>query len=139
MREGGRDEKKFLVFLVLAGIMFLTLQTPEQTHAVSSEAQVLLLQFIDAPWIRNMVTLRRVLHAPLYFVLGVAAAIWQNKWYKAAGICAFAALADETLKIFLPTREFGKEDLLFDAIGFMTGILFMFVLRYVRERSKVKR
>ena len=124
--------KRVAFVVVIIAILILTLQTPEQSQAVSSAIQKIILRFVDYPWIRNMQTFRTVLHAPLYFLLGLAVGAWRKKWWHAAIICSLIALADETLKIFLPTREFGALDLLFDAVGFMIAIGIVSWVRKIR-------
>ncbi len=51
------------------------------------------------------------------------------------GICAIVAIADEMLKIFLPTREFGAVDLIFDTVGFLLGIAIVFFIKMLFKNS----
>ena len=88
-------------------------------------------------WTMDMHWFRTLLHLPLYFLLGCVAGYSVRIFWKAVGICGAAALADETLKIFLPTREFQAIDLGFDAIGFLIGIGIVFLLRRLRQSHKV--
>ncbi|MEE3486973.1 MAG: VanZ family protein [Bulleidia sp.] len=121
------------VILVLASILILTLQSPVSSQGVSKFVQSIVLHIIDMPWTRDMKMFRTVLHAPLYFLLGLAVGAWREKWWHAAIICVMIALADETLKIFLPTREFGALDLIFDAVGFLIGIGIVWLVRKVKS------
>ena len=44
--------------------------------------------------------------------------------------CGFGAL-DETIKIFLPTREFGAVDLVKDCIGVWVGLAIVYLVSYL--------
>ncbi len=92
------------------------------SQRVFAFVQSIVLSVVDAPWARNMKMFRTILHAPLYFFLGLSVAFYVRRFWKSVGICSLVAVMDETLKIFLPTREFGALDLLFDAVGFLIGI-----------------
>ncbi len=85
---------------------------------------------VDLHWFRTL------LHVPLYFALGMMAYFTFPRFWLSSMICTIVALADETLKIFLPTREFEVRDLGFDIIGFLLGIAMMFVLRVLVNKIR---
>ncbi len=55
-------------------------------------------------------------------MLGIVAAFSFRRMCVYIGVCSIIAMADETLKFFLPTREFEARDIILDAIGFLVGI-----------------
>ncbi len=125
------------IIIVFALIGFLTLQSPEDTLRLSYGMQnIFLALFPNASgrWAFDMHWFRTLLHLPLYFLLGGIVSFAVPKFWKAAGICFAVALADETLKIFLPTREFGATDLAFDAIGFLLGIGIVTLCRVIKKK-----
>ena len=138
-----------LAALVLLTIFALTLQTPSQTMAESSRVQEWLIEFFErmghAPaWIYDMHEVRSRAHIPEYFALAAALFIALRSSAARPGVCAalsflissLTGLLDETLKIFLPTREFDARDLLFDVIGSFAAAVFMFTLVSLFRRRK---
>ena len=123
------NKKNIPIIIILSAILILTLQSPAGSQGVSSFVQSIVLRIVDMPWIHNMKLFRTVLHAPLYLLLGLALAILEKKFWKSIGIGFLIALADETLKIFLPTREFGALDLAFDAVGLIIGVGLVWLVR----------
>ncbi len=108
-----------LVLLCVAGIIYLTCQTPEQTWAITTWAQrslnVIGIQVASKP-------LRHYIHYVMYFVLGIALFIWKDDWWMV--LVGFGiGLLDESLKILLPTREFDWTDLLRDFAGIILAFL----------------
>jgi VanZ family protein len=121
-------------------IAVLTLQSPEATLRLSGGMQRFaknMLPDASSRWTIDMHWFRTLLHLPLYFLLGCAVGYSVRGFWQAAGICSVIALADETLKIFLPTREFQAIDLGFDAIGFLMGIGIVFLLRSFSKGIKL--
>lgn len=129
--------KRFwLIIFVLAIIAFLTFQSHEETLRLSYGMQYyfkLIIPNASGRWTVDMHWFRTLLHVPLYFVLGISAGFCIKNSWKAIGICSLVALSDETLKIFLPTREFQAIDLGFDAIGFLMGIVVVLLLRQIKR------
>ena len=138
-----------LAALVLLTIFALTLQTPSQTMAESSRVQEWLIEFFErmghAPaWIYDMHEVRSRAHIPEYFAL--AAALFLALRSSTARLRLSAALSfiissltgllDETLKIFLPTREFDGRDFLFDVLGSFAAAALMFTLVSLFKKEK---
>lgn len=136
-----KNVKRLLpVIIMLILIAFLTLQSPEETLSLSGGMQRFLKAlFPDATgrWTIDMHWFRTLLHLPLYFLLGIVVCLKVPKFWRAVGICSIVALADEIFKIFLPTREFGALDLIFDAIGFLAGISLVMIIRWIRRKRLV--
>ena len=134
--------KIILLIVVLLLILYLTLQSPEQTWALTNAVQSFLLHLFPegtAPnWITDGKLLRHAAHIPEYFLLGLAlCAVFANKKHGLLLALLFgllAGLADETLKIFLPTREFSLNDLIFDAIGIALANALWIVVRYAKTK-----
>ena len=113
------------------------MQSPEETIRLSTEMQDFWKNlFPDASgrWTIDMYWFRSLLHLPLYFLLGAVVGFAIHNFWIATGICCLAAFADETLKIFLPTREFQAMDIGFDVVGFMLGIGIISLLRLLKAR-----
>ncbi len=128
--------------IVFALIAFLTLQSPDDTLSLSGGMQRLgkaLFPNATGRWAIDMHWFRTIMHLPLYFVLGCAVEYAVLRFWKAIGICFVIALADETLKIYLPTREFQAIDLVFDAIGILIGIGVVLLFRWLRQKCRVNR
>ena len=126
--------KILLLLFALLLILFLTLQTPEQTWSLTRAVQSFLLRLFPdgrAPaWITDGQQLRHAAHIPEYFLLGLAlCSVLKDRKHGlllAVFFGVLIGLADETLKIFLPTREFSLPDLAFDALGVsLAAVLFM--------------
>ena len=117
--------KIILLIGVLLLIMYLTLQTPKQTWALTYKAQNFILRLFPdgtAPkWISDGKQFRHFAHIPEYFLLGlVLCSVFsdhRNGLLLALALGLLIGLCDECLKIALPTREFSLSDFTFDAIG----------------------
>ena len=122
--------KILLLLFALLLILFLTLQTPEQTWSLTRAVQSFLLRMFPdgrAPaWITDGQQLRHAAHIPEYFLLGlVLCSIFSDQNHGFLLALAFGiliGLCDECLKIALPTREFSLSDLAFDAIGLALAV-----------------
>ncbi len=118
-----------LLVIVLL-ILYLTLQTPEQTWALTHAIQNFLLRLFPdgtAPnWITDGKLLRHAAHIPEYFLLGLALCVVfadkKNSLLLTLTLGLLIGLCDESLKILLPTREFSLPDLTLDAIGIATAV-----------------
>ncbi len=112
--------------------MFLTTQSREDTLRLSGATREYFKSLIPdstSRWTYDMHWFRTLMHLPLYFLLGTITYFSLHNILKSAGICLIISLMDETVKIFLPTREFGTVDVFFDIIGFTVGILVVFLIR----------
>ena len=119
--------KKLLPFLIVFLILFLTLQSPQETTRLSGAVQ---------KWLKSIginiqsVTLRHLAHIPLYLILGITLAIaFRSRFIFIPAI--LIALGDELLKVLLPTREFDLLDLTLDIASMALGIL---LVRLVQNR-----
>ncbi len=126
--------KRFIPGLfVLAIIIYLTCQSPEDTWRVSSGLRDFFMKILPnayGRWTTDMHWFRSLLHLPMYFVLGAFVQISIATYKKSVLICSCISLVDETLKVFLPTREFEIRDLGFDAVGYIIGILIVALFSY---------
>lgn len=123
-----------LGFIVI--ILFLTFQSQENTTYFSDLVQNIcrnVLSDTSSRWATDRHWFRTLFHLPLYFILGVLACKSVQNIYVAIGICGFIGITDETIKIFLPTREFGGIDLIFDALGFMSGIGVVYIFSLLKR------
>ena len=134
--------KIVLLIAVLLLILYLTLQSPEQTWALTHAVQSFLLRLFQdgtAPnWITDGKLLRHAAHIPEFFLLGLAlCAVFtphKHGLWLAIAIGLLISLCDETLKNFLPTREFSIRDLAFDAIGIVLAAALWEAVRYAKMK-----
>ena len=129
--------KKFiavlLVIIVFSAVLFLTFQGPEETTSLSEKVRI---------WIGykgNPVQFRSDVHLVEYFIVGVAAIVlaWTMGWRLWVGAiiaCGFGLL-DETIKIFLPTREFGVVDLIKDFIGIAIALGILTLIKHATDKK----
>lgn len=122
-----------LVVGALAGIIGLTLQSPQGSMALSGWFRDLLLGLVPegskaARWIAANAW--RLGHIPEYFLLGCAmypalkvTVPSQRNVYWAFAACLLVSLADQTLKALIPVRHFDLLDLPMDLLGYGAGIL----------------
>lgn len=80
---------------------------------------------------------RSDVHLVEYFVVGLVVILyfktmgWKT-WLGAIFACIIG-LAEETLKIFLPTREFGYVDLIKDLVGIGVALLIVVIISKIRR------
>lgn len=109
-----------LIFLVLGCVVFLTLQGPEETIALSERVR---------QWIGYQgpsAAFRSDVHLVEYFIVGLviigsARMLGWKRWVAVLFACAFGLL-DEGIKVLLPTREFGMVDLVKDFFGVFAAL-----------------
>ena len=109
-----------LTALVIGAVLFLTLQGPEETTALSESVR---------KWIGYQgsgAAFRSDVHLIEYFivglaVIGLARILGWKLWTGVLFACAFGLL-DEGIKILLPTREFGMVDLVKDFFGVFAAL-----------------
>lgn len=112
-----------VLLAVVCGVLFLTFQGPHETVSLSETVRMWIAKM---GYSRGPLEFRSDFHLIEYFILGVVIAVFckEMKWKPwTAGItgCCFG-LAEETIKIFLPTREFGGIDLIKDFIGVWVAV-----------------
>jgi VanZ family protein len=138
--------KRILIFLLLACMLFLTFQSPEGTVRLSRSLQSFMMRLLGVEltdsspprWAVDMPWFRTLLHLPEYFVLGLAVGLYgrgrRRALWTAAAFCAAFALLDESIKLLLPTREFGALDLCFDILASLAAVALVYAL--ARPRAK---
>ena len=133
--------KKFfasaLLILVLASVLFLALQGPAETNALSNRVRQF-FKYLGYKGTNHQ--FRSDFHLIEYFVVGLASILFcQAKGWKiwiGAATAVMVGLLEETLKIFLPTREFGAIDLVKDCIGVLIATVIVFTADSVRRLVK---
>ena len=121
-----------LVFIIIAGIFYLTFQSPSETTELSSSFWQWLADH-GINWDKS--TIRSDAHLPMYFVLGFALCLWLG-WKKSLVTGPVIGTIDETIKIILPTRHFDFFDLCRDCIGIAAGVLVVCLWRKLLYRNK---
>ena len=149
-REPVRHRKSLLpfVFVIFAVcvIFFLTFQSQPDTSAVSGKFQSILESLFgygNVPeWVKSMSFLRAFAHVPLYLFLGLSAYASFRLYgltVKRTIVIAFllsacVGLADESIKIFIPGREFDLVDWVLDVTGILAGILLSVLINVIFGR-----
>lgn len=108
----------FLLLLILSAVFFLALQGPKETTDLSNRVwkTAKKIGYIGTPQ-----QIRSDIHLVVYFIVGLAAILFCRAmgWKPWIGLIAacIIGLLEETLKIYLPTREFSWIDAAKDCIG----------------------
>ena len=122
-----------VVLVVITGIIYLTLQSPEDTGALTKITQ----QYLSSVGINvGLKPLRHYIHYVLYFILGIATcnlcAVKNCKLRIGVLLGCGTGVLDECLKIWLPTREFDVFDLIRDFIGVVVAALLSVLIRKIK-------
>ena len=116
-----------LLLLVLASVLFLTLQGPVETNDLSNRVRKI---FKNLGYKGTNQQFRSDFHLIEYFIVGLASILFCRtmgwKIWVGAMLAVVVGLLEETLKIFLPTREFGKIDLIKDCIGALIAAVIVY-------------
>lgn len=135
----------FVVFAVCI-IFFLTFQSQPDTSAISGKFQSILESLFgigNVPlWVESMSFLRAFAHIPLYLFLGISAYASFRLYgltIKRTIVIAFLlssciGLFDESIKIFIPGREFDLVDWVLDVAGILSGIILASLLNVISVR-----
>ena len=126
-----------LLVVILAGVLFLALQGPKETTELSENVRK---WFLKLGYRGTASQFRSDFHLIEYFVVGLAlmffACAAHIRLWKALIAGCFIGLLEETLKIFLPTREFSATDWLKDCTGIAAAFLLVVLIRAVYHRIK---
>lgn len=116
-----------VLIAVIGGVLFLTLQGPKETTELSDKVWK---KAAKLGYKGTKTQFRSDFHMVEYFVVGIVMILFclAMGWKMVTGACIACALGllEETLKIFLPTREFSWIDFGKDCIG--VGIAFVLAL-----------
>ncbi len=134
---------KMIPVVMAVGLIFaLTMQNVTETVALSEGFRnwiIMVCERFDADtvkgWMDSTVAVRRLGHVIEYFVLGVAAAVSVRKKRYALLFCVCISLVDQIIKIYVPGRHFDWVDILFDAVGYLSGSAVVFALRMIFSRG----
>ncbi len=126
-----------LLVLILVSVLFLALQGPAETNALSNRVR---RYFAQLGYQGNNQQFRSDFHLIEYFVVGIASilfcrAMGRKIWIGLIAACLFGIL-EETLKIFLPTREFGAVDLVKDCIGAFLAAVIVFSITSLKRLTQ---
>ena len=124
-----------LLMLVIGSVLFLALQGPKETTALSSSVW---------QWAKKLgyngthLQFRSDIHIIEYFIVGTTtvlfcAAMGWKPWTGFLAACFFGLL-EETLKNFLPTREFSRIDVFKDFLGAALALLLILVISSIHKR-----
>jgi len=128
-----------LLLLILSAVLYLALQGPQETTSLSN---AFYQKAKELGYTGTHLQFRSDIHLPEYFIVALAAmlfcrAMGQKPYIGAAGACLFGLL-EETIKIFLPTREFGPRDLLMDLTGAALALFLFLTVTAIRRNKHPK-
>lgn len=123
-----------IVIAMIAGIFYLTFQSPQQTTKLSETVRIWLK---DRGWEMTPKQIRSNVHIPMYFLLGLVIFFFGRtmrwKWFFSLFNAMAIALLDEGIKVILPTREFDCRDLMKDFLGISGSWLLMGVFMLIKK------
>ncbi len=121
-----------LTVLAFATVLYLTFQGPKETTQLSDGLKAWL--YITFDWDIEAQALRSNIHYVMYFGVGLVLTLfirpleWKHWIMWALIIGCLFGLLDETIKLFLPTREFDVVDVVKDWAGISIAILIVWGL-----------
>ena len=129
----------FLTALLL--IFGLTMQNSVESGKLSQRVQQALQKAAEKAGIDAVIlhvsnhTFRKYDHTAEFLLLGIAAALLfrrgKDAFLKALLLCMVISLADQTLKLLVPGREFDWTDYPYDAVGYFVGTGVSAILRKI--------
>ena len=149
-----------LIFLNLATIFFFSHQNGSESTAVSTAISRQIevstpgyesksLGERNSFHVHTQKTLRHWAHALLFFTLGILMYLFLNtfpkKWYRFPMVLVIGfliALGDEIHQLYVPGRSYGWDDISYDMLGFLSGILviclFIFAIKCIKKETVAK-
>lgn len=131
-----------LILSIAIIIGFTTQDTAENVNisekcrtAVVSIAEKMNIE-TNGVWWNNPGNFRKIAHTVEFFFLGITVCFAFRWFWLSLIICGFASVGDEMLKQFIPLRHLDYSDLPFDAVGYITGILLMYIIIKIFCREK---
>lgn len=126
-----------IVLLVLLTVLFLTFQGPEDTVSLSEKVRSIA---VNLGYTGSLKQFRSDIHMVEYFGVGLTVALFFHvmgwkKWVGALIALSFG-LMDETIKIYLPTREFEGIDFVKDIVGVGVAFGIFMVVYLIIDRKK---
>ena len=126
--------------IIIFCVFFLTFQGPKDTIALSTKFHEWFTRF---GYKGDLIQFRSDIHFIEYFIVGLSIAyffqtIEKNIWLGALISCCIGII-DETVKIFLPTREWGSVDLVKDFLGVLLATLIIFFMNIIFNYKKVSK
>lgn len=123
-----------LLIIALAMVLFFTFQQPEQSRELSETVRI---------WLENIgisveyKELRSKVHILEYFIVGLAVCGFCRSrgwkaWIDLVAGCVIGVL-DESIKVWLPGREFSFRDLIMDFAGIGVAICFYVIVQGLRR------
>ena len=125
-----------LVIVVITSVLFLTFQSPAGTTHLSEMVRG---WAIKIGYKGDGLQFRSDFHLVEYFVVGLVVGVFGiergwKAWLPGVFGCGFG-LIDETIKVFLPTREFGAVDVVKDFIGVWVAVAIVYLVSYLGRRG----
>lgn len=137
-----------LVILSILLIIAFTLQPGSASSALAMHFVNVIakvnnkLNHTTADWYAFYILVRKLAHSVEYLLMGVTSSFFFLVWAKkrpfllAVVFCAVVSMCDQLSKIVVPGREFDITDIPFDMMGYLIGILFVYVARHEWHKFK---
>lgn len=139
-------KEKLLFALVVVTLCFIwgnSLMPASISGAISDWASSVLSRLLRLPLdtAAGHGTVRKLAHGTEYLILGAELTVllrrWRGRPWSEVFLCgAGAALADETIQLFVEGRAGQIKDVWIDLGGFCTGVLICFLIHWRQSRAK---
>ena len=128
-------------------IMFFTFQNTQKSGELSTLILQYCFRFVEATGLEFIKVkqiapfIRKLAHTAEYFLLGIASMLvfrgHPKGFLKAVVLCAVISLADQTIKGFLPGREFDWTDFPFDIAGYTAGAAIVTLFGRIGSKQEI--
>lgn len=134
------DVSLFVIAILM--ILLLTLQNGTDSASLTTGFQAFCIRVagllgLDTanPELNSFYLFRKIGHLIEYFILGLFCGNYlrNHRIWWSLGTCAVISFLDQTLKNYLPGREFDPTDFPFDIAGYVIGIV---LIRGIRSHLK---
>ncbi len=128
----------FLVIILMINIC-LTFQSQNGTVKLSEGVRLWLEHF---GIYTDFHSFRSNAHLVMFFFIGIALTLFGKtcnwKWWVILLIGCLIGLIDESIKIYLPTREFDVIDLMKDCIGIILGMIAVLIVKLLKYLFQIR-
>lgn len=133
--------------IIVGTIFYFTFQNGDQSYNVSKSVQNVVIEFthsghdkIWSPW-ENLRQFRQYAHIFEYFILSISLttfSVTSNKSIKSPYVfltCIGVSILDQSIKGYLPYKEFDILDLGYDGLGYIIGIVITYFIWIIVQKK----
>ena len=124
-------------------ILLLTIQSVNGTMELSNRFLAVIVRSCERlgiettdAWWNSSVNIRRIGHTIEYFVLAVSAGFAFKRVWQDLIFCTVVSILDQFTKAFVPIRHLDINDLPFDMVGIVAGVLVFTVIKVTVKMLK---